>query len=247
MALPKISNPIFELTLPSTGQSVKYRPFLVKEQKILLLAMESGDQKATLLAIKQIINNCAIDPIDVDKLPTFDVEYFFIRLRAKSIGEVVDLRMRHPTGFNSKEVECDNVTIVPVNLLDIEIERAIDHSDKIVIDEEAGIGVKMKYPTIAMATENEDKPDMSQMDNAITAIINTIDYIYDKDNVYKKEDSTKEELVEFVEGLSQEQFIKLTNFFATMPKVKKSIKWKCSKCAEEDSMSLEGMQSFFAL
>ena len=105
MALPKISNPIFELTLPSTGTSVKYRPFLVKEQKILLLAMESGDQKATLLAIKQIINNCAIDTIDVDKLPTFDVEYFFIRLRAKSIGEVVDLRMRHPTGFNSKEVE----------------------------------------------------------------------------------------------------------------------------------------------
>ena len=247
MALPKISNPIFELTLPSTGQSVKYRPFLVKEQKILLLALESGDQKATLLAIKQIINNCVIDSIDVDKLPTFDVEYFFIRLRAKSIGEVVDLRMRHPTGFNSKEVECDNVTIVPVNLLDIEIERAIDHSDKITIDEEAGIGVKMKYPTITMATDNDDKPDMSQMDNAITAIINTIDYIYDKDNVYKKEDSTKEELVEFVEGLSQDQFIKLTNFFASMPKVKKNITWKCSKCAEEDSMSLEGMQSFFAL
>ena len=124
MALPKINSPIFELTLPSTGASVKYRPFLVKEQKILLLAMESDDQKAVLTAIKQIVNNCAIDEIDSSKIPTFDLEYFFMRLRAKSIGETIELKLRHPTGTNSKGEDCDGITDATLDLLEIEIKKS---------------------------------------------------------------------------------------------------------------------------
>ena len=148
MALPKISNPIFELTLPSTGTNVKYRPFLVKEQKILLLAMESEDQKSVLLAIKQIINNCAIDKINPDEIPTFDLEYFFMRLRAKSIGETIDLKLRHPTGMNSKVEECDGITDATLNLLEVEVLKSEGHTDKIVLDEETGIGIKLKYPNV---------------------------------------------------------------------------------------------------
>ena len=246
MALPKINNPIFELTLPSTGQSVKYRPFLVKEQKILLLAAESESNKSTLMAVKQIINNCVIDDIDVDKLPTFDIEYFFIRLRAKSIGETVDLRMRHPTGFNSKGEQCEHITTKQVNLLEIEVEKAIEHTDKIILDEETGVGIKLKYPTVNALDDIDTTTVNNQVVGAIESIISAIDYIFDKDNVYKKEDSTKEELIEFLEGLSQDQFIKVTKFFETMPKVKNKIAWKCAGCGSEDEVTLEGMQSFFA-
>lgn len=247
MALPKINSPIFELTLPSTGKAVKYRPFLVKEQKILLLAMEAKDTRASLLAIKQIINNCAVDPIDVDKLPSFDIEYFFIRLRAKSIGEAVDLRLRHPTGFNAKNEQCQHITNFSLNLLDVEVSKSIEHEDKIILDEETGVGVKMKYPTVDALDDDESTENKSQMDNAIDGIIYAIDYIFDKDNIYKKEDFTKTELIEFIENLQQEQFIKLTKFFETMPKVKKTITWKCAGCGEEDEITLEGMSNFFVL
>lgn len=247
MALPKINNPIFELTLPSTGQSVKYRPFLVKEQKILLLAAESESSKSTLMAVKQIINNCLIDDnIDVDKLPTFDIEYFFIRLRAKSIGETVDLRMRHPTGFNSKDAQCEHITSKQINLLEIEVEKAIEHTDKIILDEETGVGIKLKYPTVTALDDVDMSKVNNQVDGAIENIISAIDYIFDKDNIYKKEDSSKEELTQFLEGLSQDQFIKVTRFFETMPKVKSKVKWKCAGCGCEDEVTLEGMQSFFA-
>ena len=123
MPLPKINSPIFELILPSTKQLVKYRPFLVKEQKILLIASESNDQNASIIAIKQIINNCAIDTVDVEKLPTFDLEYFFINLRAKSIGEKIELRMRHRNGYNDEGVECDHTTLVDVDLNEIEVDQ----------------------------------------------------------------------------------------------------------------------------
>ena len=117
MSLPKINTPIFELILPSTEKPIKYRPFLVKEQKILLIAMESGDERSMMTAIKQIINNCAVDQVDVDKLPVFDLEYFFIRLRAKSIGETIDLNLRHPNSINSKDEVCEHVTKATLNLL----------------------------------------------------------------------------------------------------------------------------------
>ena len=245
MALPKINAPIFELILPSTEKSVKYRPFLVKEQKILLIAMESGDQRSMMTAIKQIINNCAVDPVDVDKLPVFDLEYFFIRLRAKSIGETIDLNLRHPTGMNSKDEVCEHVTKKTLNLLDVEVHKSIAHDDKIVLDDETKIGIKFKYPTSEFALSIENPEEMNQLDLATDAIINSIDFIFDADNVYKREDHTRQELIDFIENLSQQQYEKLSTFFDTMPKLKHEVTWKCAGCGQEEKVVLEGLANFF--
>jgi len=246
MALPKFNNPIFELTLPSTGQSVKYRPFLVKEQKLLLIALEGNNQNEVLTAIKQIVGNCAIDDIDPSKIALFDLEYFFMRLRSKSIGESIDLRLRHPTGFNSNNEECDHMTPISVDLLGVEVEKLEDHTDKIILDDETGIGVKLKYPNVDMAiATNKTIEGKNQMDIATDAIINSIEYIFDKETVYKKEDSTKKELVEFIENLTQDQYLKLTKFFETMPKLKHKVEWTCKKCGCRDDVTLEGLSNFF--
>lgn len=245
MPLPKISSPIFELTLPSNGKSVRYRPFLVKEQKILMLAMEGNEKNGIATAIKQIINNCALDNIDVDKLPTFDLEYFFTRLRAKSIGEKVDLRMRHPNALNAKSNECRHETNVSFNLLDLQVSKKDNHSDKIILDEQQNIGIKMRYPTMDQDIDI-DEESATQLDLATEAIINSIEYVFDKESIFNREDYTKDELKDFIDNLSQSQFEKLALFFDTMPKLKQEIKWKCPACGEKESVTLEGMTSFFA-
>jgi len=243
MPLPKIEFPIFELNLPSTGQAIKYRPFLVKEQKILMLAMEGESEKEISNAIKQIINNCSIDEIDVQKMPTFDLEYFFTRLRAKSISEKVELIMRHPNGKNKKNIECNHETRVNLDLMELSVSNKEGHTDKIVLDEKSGIGVKMKYPTMNYV-EGADQTK-TQMELATLSILNSIEYVFDNENVYKKEDQTKEELFDFIDNLSQAQFEKLALFFDTMPKLKHTVKWKCKGCGQEESANLEGMSSFF--
>ena len=245
MALPKINAPIFELILPSTEKTVKYRPFLVKEQKILLIAMEAGDQRSMMNAIKQIINNCAVDPVDVDKIPVFVLEYFFVRLRAKSIGETIDLNLRHPNDINSKNEVCEHVTKKTLNLLDVEVHKSIAHEDKIVLDEETKIGIKFKYPTSEFALSIENPEEFNQLDLATDAIINSIDFIFDADNVYKREDHTKQELIDFIENLSQKQYEKLSSFFDTMPKLKHEVTWKCAGCGQEEKVLLEGLANFF--
>lgn len=248
MALPKINAPIFELNLPSTGQSVKYRPFLVKEQKILLMAMSSDDTDNTsmLVAVKQIVNNCLIDDtINVDKLPMFDLEYMFLRLRAKSIGEEIDLNLRHLTGYNNKKEECDGVTPLKLNLMEVDVIKSIGHTDKVVLDENENIGVKFKYPDGEMVTTFKPKDGMTEVEVAEEAMLNCIEYIFDKENIYKIEDTSKEELIDFIESLSQEQFQKLTQFFDTMPKLKHKIEWKCAKCGCNDDITLEGLGNFF--
>jgi hypothetical protein len=245
MALPKINTPIFELKLPSSGKNVKYRPFLVKEQKILLMAMESDSQSAMMTAIKQIIGNCAVDEVDVEKLPMFDLEFFFVRLRAKSIGEEVELNLRHPSGYNKKDAECDHASKFKLNLMDVEVQKSVSHEDKILLDEKTGTGIKLKYPTAEMADSVEYDPEKNQLDLATEAIISCIDFIYDEDNVYNKSDYTQKELVEFIENLSQEQFQKLSAFFDTMPKLKHTIKWKCTGCGQDEEVTLEGLANFF--
>jgi hypothetical protein len=245
MALPKIQTPLFELNLPSTGQAIKYRPFLVKEQKILLMAMESGETTSILTAVKQIINNCAAEEIETEKLPIFDLEYFFLRLRAKSIGEEIDLNLRHPGEVNSKGESCTHVTKEKLNLLNVEVQKSIGHEDKIILDEESGVGVKFKYPTADLAKNFTEVEGKTELDLATEAIINCIDFVFDKDNVYKKEDSTQKELIDFVESLSQEQFQKLSKFFDTMPKLKHEVKWKCPGCGQEERIELEGLANFF--
>jgi hypothetical protein len=245
MALPKIKSPIYELTLHSTKQSYKYRPFLVKEQKILLMALESQDPKEMLRAIKQIITNCSVDEIDVDKLPMFDLEYFFLRLRGKSIGEEIELKLTHPTGLNSKGEMCEFNTPYKFNIMDVEVEVGDTHTNKILLDEESGVGVVLKYPTMSMADKLQANDKQNQFDVIQGVVVESIDYIFDNENTYPASESTKAELVEFINGLSQEQFAKITEFFNTMPKLRKVISWTCPHCGCDDKVELEGMTSFF--
>jgi hypothetical protein len=245
MALPKIKSPIFELTLPSTGKAVKYRPFLVKEQKILLMALESQEQSEMIRAIKQIITNCAVDDIDVDDLPMFDLEYFFTRLRAKSIGEIIDLKFQHPGGKNAKGVECDGTHEFKLNLMDVEVQKDAEHTTRIVLDEETKIGVVLRYPTMAIADKLQGSESQSQIETIIELVTKSVECIFDEENVHPAEDSSPSEIAQFVNDLSQEQFAKLTKFFSTMPKLAHTVEWKCGKCGQKEKVELEGMASFF--
>lgn len=245
MALPKIQAPIFELTLPSTGQQVKYRPFLVKEQKILLMALESKEAPEMLRAIKQIITNCSIDEIKVDNLPMFDLEYFFLRLRAKSIGEEVELALSHYDNINKNGDTCEHKTKYTINLMEVEVEKDESHTTKIVLDEDSGVGIVLKYPTIALADKMQNANNKNQMDAIVDIVTQSIDYIFDNENTYPAKEQTKQELTDFINNLSQEQFAKLNNFFNTMPKLRQTIRWECEKCGTRDSITLEGMANFF--
>jgi hypothetical protein len=243
MALPKIQSPIFQLKLPSDGKEIRYRPFLVKEQKILLIAMEADSENDVTTAIKQIVNNCSIDDVDVDKMPMFDLEYFFTKLRAKSVGEIVEMRLQHGRGVNSKGEQCKHVTNFKLNLMDVEVHKEKDHTDKIILDEERQIGIKLSYPKINLVDTIKGK---NEIQGVLDATKMCTEYIFDADNVYAKADMKDDELSEFLEDLSQAQFEKIVSFFKTMPKLKHTIKWKCGGCGCQETVNLEGMQSFFA-
>jgi hypothetical protein len=245
MALPKIKSPIFELNLPSNGAPVKYRPFLVKEQKLLLMALESEEPTEMFRAIKQIINNCSIDDIEVDDMPMFDLEFFFLKLRAKSIGEIIDIQLRHPNGINSEGVECSHATPLKLNLMDVDVVKDPKHSPKIMLDEESKIGIVLKYPTVSMSAKANDSKDKSQIDTIVDIVCNSIDYIFDAEAVYPASESSRAELLTFINDLNQDQFAKLTEFFGTIPKLKQDFDWKCSKCGCKEHIELEGMTSFF--
>lgn len=247
MALPQLNTPTFELTIPSTGESVQYRPFLVKEQKILLMALESKDSSEMLRAIKQIIANCCLNEnVKIDSLPMFDLEYFFLRLRAKSIGETIDLNLNHYENTNRSMEECNHTTKFSLNLMEVEVEKEEEHTNKIILDEERQIGIVLKYPTIALADKMQKASEgKNQMDMIVDVVCQCIDYIFDAENTYPASESSKRELTDFINNLSQEQFTKLNNFFTTMPKLKHTIHWECEKCGTKDHITLEGMANFF--
>jgi hypothetical protein len=241
--LPKIDVPIYETKMISTGNTIKFRPFLVKEQKLFLMASQSDDTKDMISAIKQVINNCVLDEIDVDSLATFDLEYLFLQLRARSVNEVVNLKYNcnNKITKDDKEVECGNVVNFDLNLLEIEPTKNPKHQNKIEITSE--LGLMMKYPTFNMMDKvNMEESDLSKI---IDVIIGCIDYIYDKDNVYYAKDSTHEELVEFIESLKQSDLEKIQEFFTTLPKMEKELHFKCTKCGYEEEIKVEGIQNFF--
>jgi hypothetical protein len=241
--LPKIDVPIYETKMISTGNTIKFRPFLVKEQKLFLMASQSDDTKDMISAIKQVINNCVLDEIDVDSLATFDLEYLFLQLRARSVNEVVNLKYNcnNKITKDDKEVECGNVVNFDLNLLEIEPTKNPKHQNKIEITNE--LGLMMKYPTFNMMDKvNMEESDLSKI---IDVIIGCIDYIYDKDNVYYAKDSTHEELVEFIESLKQSDLEKIQEFFTTLPKMEKELHFKCTKCGYEEEIKVEGIQNFF--
>ena len=230
MTLPKIATPKHTLKLPSDGRSIKYRPFLVKEEKILLMAVESENEKEISNAVKNIIRNCIEgEDFDIDDLSTFDIEYLFLNLRSKSVGETVKL--------NFKCEECEEECLVGINLSEIEVERTEGHNSKIQLTDE--IGIVMKYPTFSIT----DSPEVEK--NPLEMVNLCIDKIYDTKSVYNAKDSSKEELSEFIESLNQQQFQKIQGFFETMPKLRKEVKFKCSKCEKENAVVIERLQDFF--
>ena len=242
--LPKLDVPIYNVKLISTGQDVRIRPFLVKEQKLFLMAAESEDSKETITTIKQVLRNCILDEIDVDKLPTFDLEYLFMNLRARSVEEVVNLKYKcNNTVKNDKseDVICNGSIEFDVNLLQIEPTKHPEHESKFMLNDK--IGISLKYPTFEMVQKYEQ---MDENDIMVNILIDCIDYLYDDDQIYYAKDTTRKELEDFVDSMQQKDLEKIRVFFDTMPEIKKEVHFHCPKCGYEEEMVIKGLQNFFA-
>lgn len=239
MPLPKISTPTYELELPSTGQEIKYRPFLVKEEKLLVIALESEDNKQITNAIKSVIKNCILTKdIKVETLPTFDIEYLFLNIRGKSVGEQVDVNIICPDDNET------NVT-VSINLDDIKVQKNEDHTNKIKIDNT--IMMEMKYPSLEQFIKsNFDFKNENAMDQSFELIGSCIDKIFTEDEVWSTADVTKKELNDFLESMNSSQFKDIEKFFETMPKLSHKITVVNPKTKVESEVILEGLASFFA-
>ena len=239
MALPKLTVPEYEAILPSTEKVIKYRPFLVKEEKILLTALEAEDDDIMADAIRLIVNNCVLEELDVFKLPTFDIEYLFLRLRAKSVGEKVTLGLR-PWGCPNNEGKlCEKSTEVEINLEEVKVIKDENHSSKIMLSDD--IGVKMKYPDI----KNINIIDADSAITGMNIVRNCVDMVFTKDETFERDSFTDEELEEFIDSLNSDQFKKIKEFFDTMPTLKYTTKYKCGTCGEEKETILQGLNSFF--
>ena len=233
MTLPVINTPTYELTVPSTKDTLVYRPFLVKEEKILLMAMEEDKESQLNRALKQVVNNCTFQKIKVDKLPLFDLEYIFLRIRAKSVGEVAKLSIL---------CEDDGKTYVPVeiDLESIEVEFQEGHNPKIELTDD--IGIIMGYPTFEFLDFNIEATDVNKLFDIIASSINQI---YEGDIVYEKVDFNKKELKTFLESLTSEQFKKLQEFFETMPRLRHTLEIENPKTKVTNTVVLEGLNAFF--
>jgi hypothetical protein len=239
MPLPKISTPIYQLELPSTGETVQYRPFLVKEEKVLVIALESEDTKQITTAIKTVIKNCIITKgIKVESLPTFDIEYLFLNIRGKSVGEEIEVNVICP------DDEETNVA-VSINLDDIKVQKEETHTNKIKVD--PTIIMEMKYPSLDQFIKtNFDFKNDNAMDQSFELIASCIDKIYTEDEVWTASDVTKKELLEFLEQMNSAQFKEIEKFFETMPRLSHKITVTNPKTKVESEVVLEGLASFFA-
>jgi len=239
MPLPKIATPTYSLELPSTGKTVQYRPFLVKEEKVLVIALESEDTKQITNAIKAVLKSCVLTKgIKVETLPTFDIEYLFLNIRGKSVGEELDVNVICPD---------DGKTEVPItiNLDDIEVEKSEEHTNQIKLDD--SLMMELKYPSLdQFIKSNFDFKETNQMDQSFALIASCIDKIYSEDEVWATADCTKKEVNEFLESMNSSQFKEIEKFFETMPKLKHVINITNPQTKVESEVVLEGLASFFA-
>ena len=239
MPLPKVSTPTYELEIPSIKKTVKYRPFLVKEEKILIIAMESEDPKQITEAVKDVISNCIITKgVKVDSLATFDIEYLFLNIRGKSVGETAEVLIT---------CQDDGETQVPVtiNLDDIKVEVSKEHTSDIKLDD--NLSVRMKYPSIQEFIKNNFiRNDQISVDDTFGVITSCIEQIYNEEESWSASDCTKKELTDFLESLSSKQFKNIEKFFETMPKLSHTINVKNPNTDVENKIVLEGLTSFFA-
>ena len=239
MPLPTISTPTYELTLPSSNRKIKYRPFLVKEEKILILAMESQDSKAIARAVKDVISKCILSKgIKVEKLATFDIEYLFLNIRGKSVGEHIEVMVTCPD---------DGKTQVPmsINIDDIKVQKDKGHSTDIKLDEQYTL--RMKYPSLSeFIKTNFDNVNDMKVDDTFDLIAQCIDQVYTEEESWSHQECTKKELSDFVESLNSNQFKMIEKFFETMPKLAHKINVTNPNTKVESEIKIEGLQSFFA-
>jgi hypothetical protein len=239
MPLPKIATPTYELELPSTGQEIQYRPFLVKEEKLLVLALESEDTKEITTAIKNVIKSCIkTRGIKVESLPTFDIEYLFLNIRGKSVGEEIEVNVMCPD---------DGETYVPVKISidDIHVQKNEEHTNKIKLD--SNLMMEMKYPSLEeFIKSNFDFSAESTMDQSFDLVASCVDKIYNEEEVWAAADCTKKEINEFLEQMNSAQFKEIEKFFETMPKLSHEIKVTNPNTKVESTVVLEGLSSFFA-
>lgn len=243
--LPKIEVPTYDLELISNGKKIKFRPFLVKEEKILLMALESGDEKDILGAIKQILSNCVLTELDIDDLPLFDLQHIFLQLRSRSIGETIEVNLKHRNGVNSKGIECDGNQKIKIKIDEIKPTKKENFSPKIEFNSE--MGIMMKYPTVETLSKVSTSENIgNSFDELFEVIVNSIDYIYLKDELYHRKEHKKEEFIEFLNNLNNDQFESIKNFFVNLPSISVNKKYRCSKCGIEENVVLSSLEDFFS-
>jgi hypothetical protein len=236
MSLPKLESPKYEVKLPASGKKITYRPFLVREEKILMMAMESQDQNQILSAMKGVISACTFEKVNPDDLTMFELEYLFLKLRSKSVGEISKLKL--------KCSKCEKHTPVEINLDEVSVnmdnipERKIKLTDR--------IGMVLRWPKVDAVIEVASKSEAEQKDSAFDLIAACIESVYDEKKVYPSADQTKEELVSFIESLNQTQFGKIRDFLQAMPKLSHKVEFECSHCKEKNELKIEGLQNFFS-
>jgi len=237
MALPTIDTPRYELTLPSQDIKVQYRPFLVKEEKVLLMAMESKDNNEIITATKNIINSCTFEKLDVDKLPMFDVEYLLLQIRAKSIGEISKFKVICPD-------DKQTMTDVEIDLTKIEVQVDDEHTNKVIVDENRNLGIVLNYPSLETTKAGFDVSS-ANVDTMFNVITSCIDHIFEGEKTFPAKDSTKEELKSFLEELPQSAFLNIKKFFDTMPQLRHEVEVTNPKPSVKSKVTFKGLQDFF--
>ena len=247
MALPTIDTPTYEIFLTSLDKNIKYRPFLVKEEKILLMAIESNNEKEMYDAMKTILKNCILEKvIDVESLPIFDVQFLFLQLRAKSVGEVAEVTLKHPNGENKKGEKCDGIQPISINLNEIKPIVPENHSKTIRLSEK--IGVSMMYPTLEFFKKLDDMQTQEKgvVESLFDSIANSIEYIYQGEEIFYANEHSREELLDFLNSLNNAQFEELRNFFSSMPSIQHKETYTCPKCGSQEELTLSTVEDFFA-
>ena len=229
LALPVISTPKYEIKLPSDGSKISFRPFLVKEEKLLMMAMESEDQVEIGKTVCGIVDGCIDQDIKASELPIFDLEFLFLNLRGKSVGETVEVKI--------KCEHCEAENLKRLDITDLEVVRPEGHDPKIPLTDT--VGMVMKCPSFIQVSDSESSKD------PLSIIYKCIDYVYDDKTTYSSSDVSEEDLSNFVDSLNHKQLEKVNSFFETMPRIEKNIDFKCSSCEKQNSISLRGIQDFF--
>jgi hypothetical protein len=240
MSLPMMNTPIYNMIVPSSGVKVKFRPFLVKEEKSLLIAKQSEDLMIMIDTLKNVIKSCVIEDIDAGKLATFDLEYMFTQIRAKSVGEIIELIL--PCDDDHGELNEKARVKVSIDLTTLQVEKDPSHTNKISLF--GDVGVVMKYPTIEILKKLETLEE-DNLEKIFDVVALSVDYIYQGEEIFHAKEQKHEELLTFLNNLTSEQFLKIQNFFTTMPKIQKQIEYICPVCQKQHKKMLEGMQSFF--